>query len=93
MIDLNGSITPIDTASNTAGPAVPLLGNATVAAISADGGTAYVARSSDLVPVRLADGDVGAPLSTLADTAWASGSHPPMPRPPRSPSCPARRGR
>ena len=70
VIDINGSMTPIDTATNTAGPAIPLAGGATVAAISADGTTAYVARGSDLVPVRLSDGNVGAPLATLADTAW-----------------------
>lgn len=70
VIDLNGSITPIDVATNTAGPVVPIAGNATVGAISADGSTAYVARGSDVVAVRLSDGNVGAPLATLANTAW-----------------------
>jgi YVTN family beta-propeller protein len=69
-IDLNGSITPIDVATNTAGSAIPIVGGAMVAAISPDGSTAYVARGSDLVAVRLSDGNIGAPLATLADTAW-----------------------
>jgi YVTN family beta-propeller protein len=70
VIGSEGSMTPIDTATNIAGPAIPLVGNATVGAISADGTTAYVAKDSDLVAVRLSDGSIGAPLATLADTAW-----------------------
>jgi YVTN family beta-propeller protein len=70
VMDLNGSMTPIDIATNTAGSAIPLAGGATVGAISADGTTAYVATGSDLVAIRLSDGNVGAPLATLADTAW-----------------------
>ncbi len=69
-IGSEGSLTPIDTATNTAGPAIALSGGATVAAVSADGMTAYVADSNQLVPVRLADGSVGAPLAPLVDTAW-----------------------
>jgi YVTN family beta-propeller protein len=69
-IGSEGSLTPIDTATNTVGPAIPLTGSAQVATISADGTTAYVAAGSDLLPVRLSDGSVGASLATLADTAW-----------------------
>jgi YVTN family beta-propeller protein len=65
-----GSLTPIDTATNTAGPAIALSGGATVAAISADGMTAYVASANHLVPVALSDGSIGAPLAPLANTAW-----------------------
>ena len=70
MIGSEGSMTPIDTATNTAGSAIALTGGATVAAVSADGTTAYVAKGSQLVPVRLSDGNIGAPLAALADTAW-----------------------
>ena len=70
VIGLDGSMTPIDTATNTAGPAIALTGDSTVAAVSADGTTAYVAEGNQLVPVRLSDGNVGASLATLADTAW-----------------------
>jgi YVTN family beta-propeller protein len=69
-IGLEGSLTPIDLATNTAGPAVALASGATVAAVSADGTTAYVAANNQLVPVRLSDGNVGTPLVALADTAW-----------------------
>jgi DNA-binding beta-propeller fold protein YncE len=70
VIGSEGSMTPIDTATNTAGPAIALTGGSTVAAVSADGTTVYVAQGSQLVPVRLSDGNIGAPLATLADTAW-----------------------
>jgi YVTN family beta-propeller protein len=65
-----GSLTPIDTATNTAGPAIAVPGGATVAAVSADGSTAYVASDNQLVPVRLSDGTIGASLGALVDTAW-----------------------
>jgi YVTN family beta-propeller protein len=70
VIGLEGSMTPIGTATNTAGTAVALTGGSTVAAVSADGTTAYVAEGNQLVPVRLSDGNVGAPLAPLHDTAW-----------------------
>jgi PKD domain len=69
-MDSTGSMTPIDIATNTAGPAIPLAGGATVGAISADGTTAYVTKGSDLASVRLSDGSIGASLATLSDTAW-----------------------
>lgn len=70
VIDSQGSMTPIDTATNTAGSAIALTGGSTVAAVSADGMTAYATQGDKLVPVRLSDGNIGAPLATLADTAW-----------------------
>jgi YVTN family beta-propeller protein len=70
VIGLEGSMTPIDTATNTAGSAVALTSGSTVAAVSADGVTAYVADDNQLVPVRLSDGSIGAPLAALGDTAW-----------------------
>jgi YVTN family beta-propeller protein len=70
VIGSEGSITPIDTVTNTAGAAVVLTGGSTVAAVSADGTTAYAVKGNALVAVRLSDGSIGAPLATLADTAW-----------------------
>ena len=70
VIDSQGSMTPIDTATNTAGSGIALTGGSTVAAVSADGMTAYATQADKLVPVRLSDGNIGAPLATLADTAW-----------------------
>jgi YVTN family beta-propeller protein len=70
VVGSEGSMTPIDTATNTAGSAIALTGSSTVAAISADGMTAYVTEGNQLVPVRLSDGNTGAPLAALADTAW-----------------------
>ncbi len=70
VIGSEGSLTPIDTATNIAGPAIALTGGSTVAAISADGLTAYVASDNHLVPVRLSDGSIGPPLAPLVDTAW-----------------------
>jgi DNA-binding beta-propeller fold protein YncE len=78
-----GSVTPIRTATNTPGPAIPdpdANGAAVAMVFSADGKTAYLLNSDEVIPVRTATNTLGIPIPvqgnataiviTPARTAW-----------------------
>jgi DNA-binding beta-propeller fold protein YncE len=61
-----GAVTPIRTATNKAGPAIPIGNYPGLIAITPNGKTAYVSSNSGLTPVRTATGTAG-PAITVGD--------------------------
>lgn len=65
------SLTPINTATGTAGPAIWVHGRPSHLAATPDGSTLYVGTDTDVVPVNTATGTAGAPIAINFPTALA----------------------
>jgi len=60
----SGSVTPVDAATDTAGPPILIPGNPDVLAATPDGSTLYVATYTDITPVSTATDQPGKPVPT-----------------------------
>ena len=69
---VGATVTPIDTATNTAGPTIALNGlEDTGIAVAPDGTTAYVSTDSGVVPISTATNTAGKLINTGRSGSWA----------------------
>ncbi len=69
VANVNGTVTPISTATNPAGTPIKVCADAVEIAVTPDGKAAYVMCSSSVTPIATATGKAGAPIK-VPPTPW-----------------------